>query len=79
MFRFFGDEDDDVSAVVILFVQEYIGILKQMKQIFFKYREYIEVQIVYIRGCGVKKMLILNIYVNVIYIQYMYIMYLIIY
>lgn len=42
MFRFLGDEDDDVSAAVIPFVQEYIGILKQMKQISPKHREHIE-------------------------------------
>lgn len=79
MFRFLGDEDDDVSAAVIPFVQEYIGILKQMKQISPKHREHIEVQIVYTRGCGVKKMLISNIHLNVIYVQYMYTKYLIIY
>ncbi|XP_062575597.1 exportin-T-like isoform X1 [Saccostrea cucullata] len=42
MFRFLGDEDDDVSGAVIAFVQEYIGVLKQLKQLSPKHREHIE-------------------------------------
>lgn len=43
MFRFLGDEDDDVSGAVIPFVQEYIGVLKQLKQMLPKHREHVEV------------------------------------
>lgn len=68
MFRFLGDEDDDVSAAVIPFVQDYIGILKQMKQISPKHREHIEVQTVhYIKnfsGYRIEEMLISVIYVH---------------
>jgi hypothetical protein len=50
MFRFLSNEDDDVSGAVAPFVQEYISVLKQMKQMSPKQREHIEVLwIVFIR------------------------------
>ncbi|KAK3102231.1 hypothetical protein FSP39_009774 [Pinctada imbricata] len=42
MFRFLGDEDDDVSGAVTPFAQEYISILKQIKTLSPKQRESIE-------------------------------------
>lgn len=43
MFRFLGDEDDDVSGAVTSFAQEYISVLKQIRPHAAKQRENIEV------------------------------------
>lgn len=53
MFRFLGDEDDDVSGAVAQFSQEYIALLKQTKILSQKQRENMEV-------CVVLKVLILG-------------------
>ena len=44
MFRFLGDEDDDVSGAVSVFAQDYISLLKQMGQLSKTQRENIEVK-----------------------------------
>lgn len=43
LFRFLGDEDDDVSAAVATFTTDYISLLKQMDPLSQKQRENIEV------------------------------------
>ena len=42
MFRFLGDEDDDVSGAVATFAQDYISLLKTFGQMTGKQRENIE-------------------------------------
>ena len=44
MFRFLGDEDDDVSGAVATFAQDYISLLKTFGQMTGKQRENIEVR-----------------------------------
>lgn len=43
LFRFLGDEDDDVSGAVATFTTDYISLLKQMNPLSQKQRENIEV------------------------------------
>ena len=43
MFRFLGNDDDDVSEAVTQFSQEYITVLKQIKPLSPKQRESVEV------------------------------------
>ncbi|XP_013382049.1 exportin-T [Lingula anatina] len=42
MFRFLGDEDDDVSGAIITFAHDYISVLKQVKTLSEKQRQNIE-------------------------------------
>ncbi|MEW8544209.1 MAG: hypothetical protein AB2693_11805 [Candidatus Thiodiazotropha sp.] len=44
MFRFLGDEDDDVSGAVATFAQDYISMLKTFGQLSKKQRENVEVK-----------------------------------
>jgi len=49
LFRFLGDEDDDVSGAVATFTTDYISLLKQMNPLSQKQRENIEVSKVFER------------------------------
>ena len=44
VFRFLGDEDDDVSGAVSVFTQDYISLLKQIGQLTKTQRENVEVK-----------------------------------
>ena len=49
LFRFLGDEDDDVSGAVATFTTDYISLLKQMNPLSQKQRENIEVSKVFVK------------------------------